>query len=371
MNEEYINKPITKTRILLVPLDWGLGHATRCIPIIKSLQKCGASILLAGEGTVITLLKKEFPAIEVLPLQGYKIRYGKKGSSLLFTLLRQLPRIISTIRQENRWLQKAVTEHNIDAVISDNRFGLYHKKIPCVYITHQLSIQTGYKWLNNVAQKINYQYINRFSECWIPDAANNINLAGKLSHPLQLPQIPVKYLGPLSRFKKKEQTPTLSLLILLSGPEPQRSIFEKELMQQLKNNKTAVVLVRGLPNGDEKPADIDQVKIYNHLAADELSSLIQQSEWVLARAGYSTIMDLVALQKKAILVPTPGQGEQEYLGTYLHQQQLFFSCPQKNFNLKNTLQKASAFTFNWPANDKDFNAQIITEWLNGIKKAMV
>ena len=371
MNEEYINKPTKKPRILIVPLDWGLGHATRCVPIIHLLLKSGASILLAGEGAVISLLKKEFPAMEALPLKGYRIRYCKEGSSLLFTLFNQLPRIISTIKEENRWLQKVVTEHNIDAVISDNRFGLYHKKIPCVYITHQLSIQTGYTWLNNLAQKINYQCINRFSECWIPDAAENNNLAGKLSHPLQLPQIPVKYLGPLSRFKKKEETPTLSLLILLSGPEPQRSIFEKEIMQQLKNNKTSVVLVRGLPNGDEKPADIDKIKIYNHLAADELSSLIQQSEWVLARAGYSTIMDLVALQQKAILIPTPGQGEQEYLGAYLHQQQLFFCCPQKNFNLKNTLQKASAFTFKWSAIDKNFNAQIIIAWLNGINKTKV
>ena len=368
MKDENINKQGNKVSILVAPLDWGLGHATRCIPLIYALQNLGATVILAAEGATAALLQNEFPQVKLLPLKGYRISYSKNKSTFFLKLLSQVPGIYFTIKKENKWLNKIVKEYSIDAVISDNRMGLYHKQVPCVYITHQLYIETGIGRINRLVQKMHYKFINRFTQCWVPDAAGQQNLAGKLSHPAKLPLVPIKYLGILSRFKNQEQPIINDLLILLSGPEPQRTIFENIVLQQLKNNSRTVVLVRGLPLEKKGITAPGNLKMINHLSATELSKYIQQSKWILARAGYSTIMDLAALQKKAILVPTPGQGEQEYLAGYLKEKKMFYTCAQKNFLLEAAIQNAELFSFEKSAATHGLDEQIIAAWLATIKK---
>lgn len=368
MKDENINKQGNKVSILVAPLDWGLGHATRCIPLIYALQNLGASVILAAEGATAALLQNEFPAAVILPLTGYRISYSKNKSTFFLKLLSQVPGIYFTIKKENKWLKKIVKEYSIDAVISDNRMGLYHKQVPCVYITHQLYIETGIGRLNRLLQKMHYKFINRFTQCWVPDAAGQQNLAGILSHPQELPLVPIKYLGILSRFKKQEQPLVNDLLILLSGPEPQRTIFENILLKQLQNNAFAVILVRGLPLEKKEITAPGNLKIINHLSACELSTYIQQSKWILARAGYSTIMDLATLQKKAILVPTPGQGEQEYLAGYLKEKKIFFTCSQQSFLLKDAIQNAESFPFEKAGVHNELDEKIIDSWLDTIKK---
>ncbi len=346
MNVENINKNSTKFKILVAPLDWGLGHATRCIPIIQLLISRNITVLLAAEGDTAALLKKEFPTLTLLPLKGYRIAYSQHKTWFFAKMLLQFPKISAAIRYEKRWLKKIIQHYHIDAVIADNRFGLQNAAIHSVYITHQLFIETGSTFLNKIAQKIHYRFINRYDECWVPDAEGNINLAGKLSHPATKPLVPVKYTGCLSRFKKENIIPENDLLIMLSGPEPQRTIFENILLKQINNTDLSIVMVRGLPGKTvDLKAKKKDLKIFNHLPAEKLSTIIQQSQLVLARAGYSTIMDLVALGKKAVLVPTPGQTEQEYLAQYLMSQGLFFAARQKNFLLKNTMNKIAAFKF--------------------------
>jgi uncharacterized protein (TIGR00661 family) len=371
MNGENINKPGDGLRILIAPLDWGLGHATRCIPIIYALISAGAGVIIAGNNTQEAILKKEFPQLPFLSLNGYNIQYGKNKRTFLLKLLSQFPAIKNTLQYEHNWLKKVVREYKIDAVISDNRFGLFHTNIPTVYITHQLHIETGKKWINKIAQQIHYHYINRFTQCWVPDAEGDINLAGKLSHPKKMPLIPVKYLGTLSRFKKQERPITNYLLIILSGPEPQRSIFENILLQQLKDFEASVVLVRGLPAQSSTITLTQNIKVFNHLVADHLSNYIQQSAIVLTRAGYSSVMDLATLKQKAVLVPTPGQTEQEYLAALLKKQQLFYSCSQHKFNLQNALNEAKEFYKMLPVSPPAFNESIIFSWLEEIQKIKV
>ena len=364
MNGENINIGDKPLRVLVSPLDWGLGHATRIITIVKTLQNYDVQVLIAADGAVARLLGAEFLGIEILPLKGYRVKYSRAKKNFIFKLLAQFPSVFSSIKGENHWLKNTVKEYKIDAVISDNRFGLYNKNIPCVYITHQLFIETGKKWMSNFAQKIHYKYINRFTECWVPDFKEDITLAGKLSHPKKLPKVPVKYLGPLSRFKKEDAIISNDLLIILSGPEPQRSIWEKEILQQVKDVSGAVILVRGLPGSTENIATAPNVIVHNHLPAKELNSLILRSAMILSRSGYSTVMDLVALQKKAILVPTPGQPEQEYLADYLKQQQLFYTCRQHELELKNVLENAKGFIQKIPAADFSLlNEQVIKDWI--------
>ena len=194
-------KKVNSPRILVAPLDWGLGHATRCIPVIYELLKQGSEVWLAGEGAQEILLKQEFPGLPFLPLKGYRVRYSGSGAGLFRAIFFQVPGILKTIKKENEWLKKVVNEYQFDAIIADNRFGLYHSSIVSVFITHQLRIKTPMgKWSEYLMQKMNYRYINRFTECWIPDEENK--LAGELSHPAVMPAIPSYYVGVLSRLKK-------------------------------------------------------------------------------------------------------------------------------------------------------------------------
>jgi uncharacterized protein (TIGR00661 family) len=344
---ENFNIPDHKPRILIAPLDWGLGHATRCIPIISTLIQQESTVIVAAEGQVKTLLQKEFPDIQFIELKGYRIQYSRYKFWMPVKLILQLPKILYRIYTETLWLKKAVAENRIDAVISDNRMGLFHETIPCIYITHQLTIKTGNQFTESIAQKIHYHYINKFSACWVPDAKAELNLAGALSHPVILPKVAVTYIGPLSRFEKRDLVNKYGLCIILSGPEPQRTVFEKIILEELHKIEGRICLVRGLPEETEIPQlDNSSIEIKNHLAADELNNIILQSKMIISRCGYSTVMDLVKLQKKAILVPTPGQTEQEYLSRYLHEQKLFYCLDQNSFSLSEAIKSAVTFEFN-------------------------
>ena len=332
--------------ILIAPLDWGLGHATRCIPIIQRLIQKNCNVLIAAEGKIKSLLQKEFPEFGFIDFKGYRIHYSKNSWSLPLQIGKQIPKIISTIQYQNERLNEIVKEHNVQGIISDNRYGFHHQHIPSVFITHQLRIKTPFgKPLEGLLQKINYKYINRFSECWVPDNENENNLAGELSHPQKNPSIPVKYVGPLSRFQKADNRTEKHLLILLSGPEPQRTIFEKLLIQQLNDYNASVVLVRGLPDAENDLQLSSNVSVYNHLSAEQLNQKMNEASIVISRCGYSTVMDLAILKKRSILIPTPGQTEQNYLAKHLMMKSFALCIEQTKFRLKNALELSDHFNY--------------------------
>ena len=342
-------KIMGKPRILLASLDWGLGHVTRCIPIINELLKRGAEVFLAGNETQAEVLLKEFPGLPVLYLKGYDIRYSNRGSNFLWSIIRQIPKIKRAIRSENKWLKELLMEYAFDAVISDNRYGLYNDSVPCVFITHQLAIQSPLgKWSERLLQKWNYKYISRFKECWVPDSEGNENLGGTLSHPANKPAIPLKYIGALSRFEKKEAKEKKNhLLIILSGPEPQRSILEDKLIDEVVHYNGTADIVRGLPATDKLMPSTSQLHFYNHLPATELNNKLEEASFVISRCGYSTVMDLVKLKKKSILIPTPGQTEQEYLSKYLFRKKTAVCINQQDFSLSKALQEAASFDYHF------------------------
>lgn len=331
----------------MAPLDWGLGHATRCIPVVRELLLQGAEVWLAAGGSQASLLKEAFPTLPLLNLPGYQVDYAKTKRGLVFRLLLQVPRILNTIRQEHQWLKKTVNRYQIDAVISDNRFGLWHKKIPCIFITHQLRIQVpGSRFIEEQLQKINYRYINRFTASWVPDELKAPGLAGALSHPEKMPAVEVSYIGPLSRFEKME-IPEHSdhLLILLSGPEPQRSLLEEKVLTELAHYHGTATLVRGLPGNSSMLPSTNMIRIFNHLPSESLNEALQKAHWVICRSGYSSVMDLAILGKKSVQIPTPGQTEQEYLATLYHQQQTAYTVTQEHFSLTAALKEAEQFHY--------------------------
>lgn len=375
--------------VLIAPLDWGLGHATRCIPIIKELIHQGARVIVAASGSQKNLLKEEFPLLEFIEIPGYEIRY-KRGFLLKWNLAMRIPAILKKIKKENKWLEGVLENREINAVISDNRYGLFHKALYCVFITHQLSIESGWgyyesvggwsrlagtvsRWIDKKILKLNYSFIRKFSECWVPDFPGNPSLAGKLSHPAHLPPVPVRYIGIQSRLIKEENAAIHNcLLILISGPEPQRTEFENIFLGQLVGLECQAVLVRGLPGSlHSLPFIRDGLKIYNHLPAEELNELLNRSEFIVARSGYSTIMDLVNLKRNAILVPTPGQPEQEYLGRYMHENKWMFSVPQKKFNIENVLSEFKKAELVTPELPKSSLQNTIQEFLEKIKDKLI
>jgi UDP-N-acetylglucosamine transferase subunit ALG13 len=265
-------------------------------------------------------------------------------------LLLQIPSILRSIKKENKWLNEQVSKYGFDAVISDNRYGLYHEKIFSVFITHQLYIKSALgKWSEGFLQKWNYEFIDRFNECWIPDEEGKDNLAGELSHPIMLPSIPAKYIGALSRFSSfsplEDRDIKDHLLFILSGPEPQRTILENKIIDQVVNYPGTATIVRGLPAEKNIIPSTNTIHFYNHLSSEELNSEAIKAEFIISRSGYSTVMDIAALQKKSILIPTPGQAEQEYLAAHLLKMQFAFCVKQNDLSLLKNIEEAKQFDY--------------------------
>ncbi len=326
-----------KKRILVAPLDWGIGHATRCIPIINALISNNYEVIIAADGRPLHLLSTEFPNLEMVRFAGYNIKYPTY-LPMSVSMLLQTSKLLWSIKKENTALAEIINDYNIDGVISDNRFGLYSKQVPCVFITHQLQIQSPY--LKGTIQDFNYKYINKYSACWVMDD-EEINLAGELSKPNSLPNN-TTYIGVQSRFEKKEIEKKYDFLAIVSGPEPQRTILEKGLINALKNREEKSLIVLGKPELNTSETD-GNLTIKSHLNAKELNIAIAQSELIICRPGYSTVMDLAKLEKKAIFIPTPGQTEQEYLGNNFKNSGVCFAQYQNDFDFELALKESKNY----------------------------
>ena len=327
----------TKKRILVAPLDWGIGHATRCIPIIKALIAHQFEVVIAADSRPLHLLTTEFPNLEMIRFSGYDIKYPK-FLPMSISMLLQSPKILLALKKEHQLLEKIIEDYAIDGVISDNRYGLYNKKVPTVFITHQLQIQSPY--FSNFIKDFNYKYINKFDACWVVDD-KKINLAGDLSKPRILPRN-TTYIGTQSRFEKWEEEKKYDFLAIVSGPEPQRTIVEKGLIKALKDREEKSIIVLGKPEL-KTSEQLGNLTIKSHLSAKDLNTAILQSELIICRPGYSTIMDLAKLEKKAFFIPTPGQTEQEYLAENFMQEGICFAQKQSEFDLEKAISESANY----------------------------
>jgi UDP-N-acetylglucosamine transferase subunit ALG13 len=355
-------------RILVCPLDWGMGHTTRCVPLINHIQESGHTAVFAGNSWQRHYITETFGTIETIDRTGYEVRYSKHRHGFMFTLFSQLPRLLKTIKEEHDWLQQTVDNQKIDGIISDNRYGLYHDRVPAVFMTHQVLAQTGLgSMADNLLRGLHFKRIQKFDECWIIDIADNPNLSGKLGHPRKIPAN-ATYIGLLSQIQAG-QISEKYLLVLLSGPEPQRTILSDILWKQVKDYNGKVVFIEGSTKANRINIP-SHVTYYARVTKETLQPVLEQAELVICRSGYSTLMDLAVLAKKAILIPTPGQTEQEYLGKELHNAGVFYNSAQKNFNLNASLKAAEQFPFKQLhfANGFHHYKTILDKWLNSIQK---
>lgn len=320
----------TKT-ILVAPLHWGLGHATRCIPIIQALLNHNFKVIIASDGGALALLRKEFPNLKYIELPSYNITYPKNGKLFKWKMLLNLPKINKVISTEKEIVNRLVSEGKIQGIISDNRLGIRSEKTPSVYITHQLNVLSGNT--TNISTKAHQSIINKFDECWVPDINGKFNLSGKLGH-LKNPLFPIKYLGAISRMKELALPIKFDILVVLSGPEPQRTLLEEKLIKELQEKNIKVLLIQGLVNSVQKKEQLGNITRINFMESKELEKSINESELIISRSGYTTLMDLAALEKKAFFIPTPGQFEQEYLAKRMKESQMAPFCKQEDFNIE-------------------------------------
>ena len=327
-------------KILIAPLNWGLGHATRCIPLVRQYLEQGDEVVLAGDGDSLLLLQRHFPQLRVIHLPSLELRYTANDQQRGF-YLRAIPALLRFTIADHYYLRQQLAIEHFDLIISDNRFGLFTRQTRCVYITHQLYVRLPRRLriFQPLARAVHACIIKRYHEVWVPDYADKEhNLAGALCHGGCLDD-QVKYIGPLSRFASSEGTPKelrrnseetpkpynapvaenteYSVVAILSGLEPQRSIFERAILERYANTSEKVLLVRGKVAEAQTKISRNNITIVASLSDQALLDAMEQATTIIARSGYSTIMDLavLGLLHKAELHPTPGQSEQEYLAS--------------------------------------------------------
>ncbi len=330
-------------RILISPLDWGLGHAARCIPLVQQHLNAGHEVVLAATGSSAAMLQLHFPQLLLLTdVPAYNISYPTNGN-MAWHMLKQAPHILRTIQKEHQWLQEKIKSEGIDEVISDNRYGLYSENAKCSLITHQLYIQSP-ALVQPVLNALVRKFANKFKACLIPDFENENNLSGALSHG-HTSLNNISFIGPLSRFSHLEakhyDAKKYFATAIISGPEPQRSLLRQKLTEVFLSWQKPCAILCGTPELSS-PSHNNNIDLFPHLLDSDFAELLQQSQHIICRSGYSTIMDLHALKKSALLVPTPGQTEQEYLASYHAANHSHAAITQKNITSRSALQALEA-----------------------------
>lgn len=322
-----------KLNIFISPLEWGLGHAARMVPLAVILHEKGHNVIIGAGDEHLALFKAELPSVRFIKFPGFRPSYSRVFPQYLVMLLKT-PFLIYQIISEHARLKKIIRENQIDIVISDNRFGLWNKKVTSVYVTHMLRIPFPFpfRFLEGIGIIIHRWIINRYSFCLVPDLPGDLNLSGRLSHNLQLPDN-VLYTGILSRFSHVNQYDIHKfsfqhITVILSGPEPQRSILETKLKNKLADYECSSLLLRGRPEKRNSDEVEGKFIYYNHLCMNDMASALRSSRGIIGRSGYTTIMDLAALGCSALLIPTPGQTEQEYLAVYLSERKFITTLKQ-------------------------------------------
>ncbi len=324
--------------IIVSPLNWGLGHASRCVPIVRALRESGFDVILAGDGGALALLSSEFADLRTYELPSYDIRYSGSSKGFQLNLLLQGRKVLKAMNREQQAIRKILEKERVAGIISDNRFGVRSPEVPSVYLTHQPSVKAG--WMTPMATYWHRRLISKFDRCWVCDHTGPDSLAGELSSDAgNLGK--VYWTGPLSRFSSEgaEVKKDVDIAVILSGPEPSRSIFEQKVRKVLMGTDYKVVLVRGLIGDSSEERKERNFTIHDFLLGKELERLIKRSRLVISRSGYSSIMDLAAIGARALFVPTPGQAEQEYLGRFHAKKGLCHVVSQESFGLE-TIQKA-------------------------------
>lgn len=336
------------------------------MPLIRRLEQLGVPLLLASDGDALRLLRAEFPGMPTVELPAYGVRYPTGNMTL--NLLWQLPGILRAIRREYMQVQDLVQKYAIRGIISDNRYGCFSEKIPSVLLTHQLQVQTPQPWLSGPAHWANCRALRPFDALWIPDSAGAANLSGRLSHGISA-HPHTYFIGPLSRMRCYDQPHLYDVAVALSGPEPQRTYLERHLLAQAMAIPKRFLFVRGRTDLEQDEYPAGHIRVVSYLTARALNDALLASGLIVCRSGYSSLMDLAVLGKKALLIPTPGQTEQQYLAERMARAGIFAQQTQRTLDLAAGLDAAERCS---GLNPGDFETntfgKLLEGWVAGLPK---
>ena len=361
-----------KKRILFSPLDWGIGHASRSIFLIRQLVDAGFEVLPAADGPACSLLESVFPDLDIIRLPFYRIRYSQHIPAV-WKIFLSLPSIVKAIGREHINTAGIVKKYGIDVIVSDNRYGVYHQDVTSIIVIHQLKIRlpSGISFLEPVLFRRHMKFLSKFDRIWVPDFAGEPSLAGALSHPANVPpnvRNKIRYGGIISRFMVPEYSrmypvrKVFDVVVVLSGPEPQRSALEKILIRKLRKKCWKVLIIRGIPWKKQGGSVYGNIQLVSHLPPNLFYTYLKKASYIVSRAGYTSIMDLVVLGKPALLIPTPGQTEQEYLADHLAAENYFVAMPQNNIDIEKAFEQLKQ-TRLFPVREGKNFAKEIFQWL--------
>ncbi|MEA1964380.1 MAG: glycosyltransferase [Candidatus Aerophobetes bacterium] len=331
-------------KVLFGICSWGLGHATRDIPLIKRMLEEGHTLTLCGKGRSLELLKKEFKKkCLYLNIPDYSSPYSKRNF-FIPKFVAYVPFYINEIIEEHKRIKKLIYKERYERIISDNRFGVYSKEIPSYFISHQLRfiVPGRIKPFERVTERFNYLFKNNFCKFLVPDDRESC-LSGELSHNLNyFEKDRIEYLGIISDLKKRDVKEDIDYFISISGPEPQRTIFERRVLAQAPFLRGKVVIALGKPENEKEIVD-NHLHIFGFLERERQEEIMNRAKLVITRPGYTTVMELAILGKKALFIPTPGQTEQVYLASYHEKKGNFYSVEQDKLNLREDVEKAKEY----------------------------
>lgn len=331
--------------VFISPLNWGLGHATRDLPIINEILGHGHHVTIGTTGPTLALLKKECPKCHFIDFPGYSATYSS-SRFFLPKFVKDIPKMLKAFSNENKNVNKIFSREKYDLVVSDCRYGVYSAKIPSFLITHQITFHLPMvKLAEPVTELFNKYSFNHFRRVIVPDNVPPNNLCGKLCEP-NFRKIKEKlyYAGILCSIKKMKIKEDLDYLFSISGPEPQRTKFEDIITKDVKNVRGDKVILLGKPHEDfERKLDKNTL-VKSHASRDEMTKLMNRAKFIICRSGYTTMMELAELGKKhGLFMPTPGQPEQEYLSKYYMDKGWFYSTSQYKLDIVEDIEKTSDY----------------------------
>jgi len=325
---------------------WGLGHATRSLPVIRKLIDENNKLTIISSDRSLELLKKELGHDpEYYDIPDYPMLLSENSRQFMAKSFVYWPMFIKRMNSGLQKLKKILENKKCEKIISDGRYDIYSRKIPSFFISHQIRIMNPLriKMFERGSEIFNLFFFKRFVGVIVPDYKEN-NLSGDLSHNLhRIDENNLHYVGILSDFKKKKTKKNIDYLISISGPEPQRTLLENKIFSQVDNLTGKTVITLGKIEKQDA-FNKKNIQTYSFLTKDKRIDFLNRTKLVISRSGYSTIMDLAVIGTKALMIPTPGQIEQEYLGQYHNKKGTFYSISQDKINLKTDVELAKKTT---------------------------
>jgi uncharacterized protein (TIGR00661 family) len=358
-------------KIIYGVCSWGLGHATRSLPVIRKLIKEGNELTIISNGRTLELLKKELGNdIEYFDIPDYPMLISENSRQFMAKSVVYWPSFIARIESGLQQLKKILENRKCDRIISDGRYDIYDRKIPSFFMSHQIRIMNPLriKMFEKGSETFNLFFFKRFAGVIVPDYKDN-DLSGELSHNLRkIDENKLHYIGVLSDFDRRQTKKDIDYLISISGPEPQRTMLEEKLLSQINDLEGKIVVTLGKTESQDK-FNKKGVETYSFLSKEKREDFLNRSKLVISRSGYSTLMDLAVVGTKALMTPTPGQIEQEYLGQYHNKKGTFYSVYQDKINLKRDVEIAKKTTGFKRDCDVDKSVENIIQVVNTVEKS--